>query len=242
LKKTWPAEGRRAKPINVKGFDEREATRLCAAAPSSLICAAARGQGSKRRTHKMRVSPSHTGIAMSLHDVTPGARAPDEFNVIIEIPMNADPIKYEVDKATGALFVDRFMSTSMHYPCNYGYVPQTLSDDGDPVDVLVITPFPLHPGVVVTCRPIGMLKMRDEAGGDAKLLAVPIDKILPIYQHWQKPEDMNDLRLHQITHFFEHYKDLEPGKWVKVEGWEGPESARKEIRDSIASYRDRAKS
>jgi inorganic pyrophosphatase len=179
---------------------------------------------------------------MSLHAVTPGARAPDEFNVIIEIPMNADPIKYEVDKATGALFVDRFMSTSMHYPCNYGYIPQTLSDDGDPVDVLVITPFPLFPGVVVTCRPIGMLKMSDEAGGDAKLLAVPIDKILPIYQHWQKPEDMNDLRLHQITHFFEHYKDLEPGKWVKVEGWEGPESARTEIRNGIASYRSRATS
>jgi len=179
---------------------------------------------------------------MSLQDVTPGARAPDEFNVIIEIPMNALPIKYEVDKASGALFVDRFMSTAMHYPCNYGYVPQTLSDDGDPVDVLVITPFPLSLGVVVTCRPIGMLKMRDEAGGDAKLLAVPIDKILPIYQHWQKPEDMNDLRLHQITHFFEHYKDLEPGKWVKVEGWEGPESARTEIREGILSYRNRAKS
>jgi inorganic pyrophosphatase len=178
---------------------------------------------------------------MSLQDVTPGARAPDEFNVIIEIPMNADPIKYEVDKSSGALFVDRFMSTAMHYPCNYGYVPQTLSDDGDPVDVLVITPFPLFPGVVVTCRPIGMLKMSDEAGGDAKLLAVPIDKILPIYQHWQKPEDMNDLRLQQITHFFEHYKDLEPGKWVKVEGWEGPESARTEIREGIRSYRDRAK-
>ena len=99
--------------------------------------------------------------------------------MIIEIPMNADPIKYEVDKESGAMFVDRFMSTAMHYPCNYGYVPQTLSDDGDPVDVLVITPFPLAPGVVVTCRPIGMLKMEDEAGGDAKLLAVPIDKILP---------------------------------------------------------------
>ena len=175
---------------------------------------------------------------MSLQDVNPGARAPDEFNVIIEIPMNADPIKYEVDKESGALFVDRFMSTSMHYPCNYGYVPQTLSGDGDPVDVLVITPFPLHPGVVVTCRPIGMLKMRDEAGGDAKLLAVPIDKILPIYQHWQKPEDMNDLRLQQITHFFEHYKDLEPGKWVKVEGWEGPESAKQEILAGIAAYRN----
>ena len=178
---------------------------------------------------------------MSLHDVTPGARAPDEFNVIIEIPMNADPIKYEVDKASGALFVDRFMSTAMHYPCNYGYVPQTLSDDGDPVDVLVITPFPLFPGVVVTCRPIGMLKMRDEAGGDAKLLAVPIDKILPIYQHWQKPEDMNDLRLQQITHFFEHYKDLEPGKWVKVEGWEGPDAAKAEILAGVKTYTEQGK-
>src|SRR6476661_8905933 len=193
---------------------------------------------------KIRVFPSASrerAAAMSLHNVTPGANAPDEFNVIIEIPMAADPIKYEVDKETGAIFVDRFMSTAMHYPCNYGYIPQTLSDDGDPVDVLVITPYPLIPGVVVTCRPIGMLKMRDEAGGDAKLLAVPIDKILPIYQHWQKPEDMHDRRLQQITHFFEHYKDLEPGKWVKVEGWEGPESARTEIREGILSYRNRAK-
>ena len=173
---------------------------------------------------------------MSLHNVTPGTKAPDEFNVIIEIPMNADPIKYEVDKESGAMFVDRFMSTAMHYPCNYGYVPRTLSDDGDPVDVLVITPFPLGPGVVVTCRPIGMLKMEDEAGGDAKLLAVPIDKILPIYKHWQKPADMNELRLKQIQHFFEHYKDLEPGKWVKISGWDGPDAARAEVQNGIASY------
>ena len=115
---------------------------------------------------------------------------PNDFNVIIEIPMNADPIKYEVDKESGAIFVDRFMGTAMHYPCNYGYVPNTLSDDGDPCDVLVITPFPLIPGVVVRCRAIGVLKMTDEAGGDAKVLAVPVDKILPIYSHWQKPEDM----------------------------------------------------
>ena len=173
---------------------------------------------------------------MSLQQDTPGANAPDEYNVIIEIPMAADPIKYEVDKASGAIFVDRFMSTAMHYPCNYGYIPQTLSDDGDPVDVLVITPYPLIPGVVVTCRAIGVLNMEDEAGGDAKLLAVPIDKILSIYTHWQKPEDMNDLRLQQIQHFFEHYKDLEPGKWVKVTGWEGPEAARDEIRAGIAAY------
>jgi inorganic pyrophosphatase len=173
---------------------------------------------------------------MSLQQVTPGAKAPDEFNVIIEIPMNADPIKYEVDKESGAIFVDRFMGTSMHYPCNYGYIPQTISDDGDPVDVLVITPYPLIPGVVVTCRPIGVLKMEDEAGGDAKLLAVPIDKVLPIYTHWQKPEDMNELRLNQIQHFFEHYKDLEKGKWVKIMGWEGPEGAREEVRNGMAAY------
>jgi inorganic pyrophosphatase len=178
---------------------------------------------------------------MSLHNVTPGERAPDEFNVIIEIPMNADPIKYEVDEATGALFVDRFMGTAMHYPCNYGYIPQTVADDGDPVDVLVITPYPLIPSVVVACRPIGILKMEDEAGGDNKLLAVPVDRILPIYTHWQKPEDMNALRLQQVTHFFEHYKDLEKGKWVRVKGWEGPDSARDEIRTGMANFAARGK-
>jgi inorganic pyrophosphatase len=174
--------------------------------------------------------------AMSLHDVTPGAKVPHEFNVIIEIPMNADPIKYEVDKASGAIFVDRFMTTSMHYPCNYGYIPRTLADDGDPVDVLVITPYPLSPGVVVTCRPLGVLKMDDEAGGDAKLLAVPIDKVLPIYSHWKKFEDINPMRLKTIQHFFEHYKDLEAGKWVKVVGWEGVESANKEVTDGLKNY------
>ena len=173
---------------------------------------------------------------MSLHDVTPGAKLPDEFNVIIEIPMNADPIKYEVDKASGAIFVDRFMTTSMHYPCNYGYVPRTLADDGDPVDVLVITPYPLTPGVVVTCRPLGMLRMDDEAGGDAKLIAVPIDKVLPIYSHWKTIDDINSMRLKTIQHFFEHYKDLEAGKWVKVVGWEGIESAKKEVTDGLANY------
>jgi inorganic pyrophosphatase len=173
---------------------------------------------------------------MSLDKVTPGKKAPDFFNVIIEIPMNADPIKYEVDKESGAIFVDRFMGTAMHYPCNYGYIPKTISDDGDPVDVLVITPFPLIPGVVVSCRPIGVLMMDDEAGGDAKLLAVPEDKILPIYTHWQKPEDMNELRLNQIQHFFEHYKDLEKGKWVKIKGWEGPEAAKREILEGIQRY------
>jgi inorganic pyrophosphatase len=193
------------------------------------------GEGS--RGPKIAIFSRTRKPSMSLHNVTPGAKAPDQFNVIIEIPMNADPIKYEVDKASGALFVDRFMTTAMHYPCNYGYIPQTLSDDGDPVDVLVITPFALSPGVVVTCRPIGVLKMEDEAGGDSKLLAVPIDKILPIYTHWQKPEDINQMRLKAIQHFFEHYKDLEAGKWVKIKGWEGPESAREEIRQGMKAYK-----
>jgi inorganic pyrophosphatase len=178
---------------------------------------------------------------MSLSKVTPGKNAPDTFNVIIEIPMNADPVKYEVDKESGAIFVDRFMSTSMHYPTNYGYVPQTISGDGDPVDVLVITPVPLIPGVVVTCRPIGILKMTDEAGEDGKVLAVPTDKILSIYTQWQKPEDLNPLRLKTIAHFFEHYKDLEEGKWVKINGWEGPESAKKEILEGIANFQNSLK-
>jgi inorganic pyrophosphatase len=174
---------------------------------------------------------------MSLHNVSPGNKVPEEFNVIIEIPMNADPIKYEVDEESGALFVDRFMATSMHYPCNYGYIPKTLADDGDPVDVLVITPVPLIPGVVVTCRPLGVLKMQDEAGGDNKLLAVPIDKILSVYTQWQKFDDLNPLRLKTIQHFFEHYKDLETGKWVKILGWHGPEVAREEVRAGIAAWK-----
>ncbi len=174
---------------------------------------------------------------MSLNKVPSGRDLPNDFNVIIEIPMNADPIKYEVDKESGAIFVDRFMGTAMHYPCNYGYVPNTLSADGDPVDVLVITPFPLIPGVVVRCRPIGVMKMTDESGEDAKVLAVPVDKVLSIYSHWQKPEDLNELRLRQITHFFEHYKDLEKGKWVKIDGWYGPEEAKAEILSGVASYK-----
>ncbi len=178
---------------------------------------------------------------MSLDRVDSGIDPANDFNVIIEIPMHADPIKYEVDKVTGALFVDRFVSTSMHYPCNYGYVPMTLSDDGDPVDVLVITPFALMPGVVVRCRPIGMLKMEDEAGGDTKLLAVPIDKLTPLYRHIESFRDLPELTLSQIAHFFAHYKDLEAGKWVKVQGWAGPEEARQEIAQGIRRYKKPAR-
>ena len=173
---------------------------------------------------------------MSIHDVTAGPRVPQEFNVIIEIPMAADPIKYEIDKQSGALFVDRFMMTSMHYPANYGYVPMTVADDEDPVDVLVHTPFPLLPGVVVRCRALGVLRMEDEAGGDAKLLAVPTDDICPLFMHWQNIGDVPDARLKQIQHFFEHYKDLEAGKWVKVIGWAGIDAAHAEIMDGIKRH------
>ena len=173
---------------------------------------------------------------MSLDHVTPGTKVPETFNVIIEISMNGDPIKYEVDKESGCIFVDRFMNTAMHYPTNYGYVPKTLAGDGDPVDVLVITPVPLPPGVVVPCRALGILKMEDEGGVDGKVLAVPTEKILPLYSQWQKLEDLNPMRLKAIEHFFEHYKDLDPGKWVKVLGWGDKAEAHKEIVDGIAAY------
>jgi len=173
---------------------------------------------------------------MNLERVTAGRNVPDDVNVIIEIPMNADPVKYEVDKQTGAVFVDRFMSTAMHYPCNYGYVPRTLSGDGDPVDVLVLSPFPLITGVVVRCRPVGMLRMKDEAGEDTKLLAVPIDRLTSQYRGIRSPRDLPEARLAAITHFFEHYKDLERGKWVKVQGWVGAAAAKKEILEGVARF------
>ena len=173
---------------------------------------------------------------MNLDRVGPGKEVPDEINVIIEIPAHSDPVKYEVDKDTGAMFVDRFMNTAMHYPCNYGYIPHTLSEDGDPVDVLVVTPIPLISGSVIVCRVVGVLKMIDESGPDAKLLAVPVDKLCKLYCGVKTPEDMPPLLLHQIAHFFEHYKDLEEGKWVKVKGWAGTEAARQEILESIERY------
>ena len=173
---------------------------------------------------------------MNLDRVSPGKQAPDVINVIIEIPSHSDPVKYEVDKETGAMFVDRFMNTAMHYPCNYGYIPHTLSEDGDPVDVLVVTPIPLISGSVIECRAVAMLQMTDEAGPDAKLLAVPVDKLCKSYRHIQGPGDIPETLLNQITHFFEHYKDLEAGKWVKVEGWLDGDAARKEILDSTERY------
>lgn len=160
------------------------------------------------------------------------------LSIIIAIPAHADPVKYELDKETGAMFVDRFMSTAMHYPCNYGYVPHTLSMDGDPIDVLVVTPVPLISGSVIRCRPVGVLKMTDEAGDDAKVLAIPIDKVSKSYRHLNDYTDFPQDRLETIAHFFEHYKDLDEGKWVRVEGWGGVNEAKQEILDSLQMYQD----
>lgn len=173
---------------------------------------------------------------MILDRVGPGERLPDEINVIIEIPMRGEPVKYEVDKATGAMFVDRFLDVSMVYPCNYGYVPHTLGEDGDPMDVLVPTPVPLISGAVIVCRPIGMLAMTDESGGDTKILALPVDKVYRANSHVRTPADLSEALLRRIQHFFEHYKDLEAGKWVKVEGWRGPEEAREALVESVQRH------
>lgn len=177
---------------------------------------------------------------MDFSKITPGNDVPNEINVIIEIPARGEPVKYEIDKDSGALFVDRFLGTSMYYPTNYGYVPQTLSEDGDPVDVLVVTPASLTPGAVIPSRPVGMLAMTDESGVDAKILAVPVDKLTGLYRHIQSPKDISPHTLAAITHFFEHYKDLEEGKWVKIDGWQGADAAMQEIMNSIKKYQETA--
>lgn len=172
---------------------------------------------------------------MSLLDVPAGRDVPNEVNVIIEIPAQSEAVKYEIDKETGALMVDRFMGTAMHYPCNYGFIPQTLGEDGDPLDVLVVTPLPLRATSVIRCRLVGVLDMTDESGRDEKLVAVPIKKVTPIYEDVQEATDLPQLTLDQIKHFFEHYKDLEPGKWVKVENWRDAAAARGVVMDGITA-------
>jgi inorganic pyrophosphatase len=173
---------------------------------------------------------------MGLDLVPTGSHPPDEINVIIEIPKDAEPVKYEVDKASGAIFVDRVLSTPMRYPCNYGYVPRTLCGDGDPADVLVLMPLALIPGSVIRVRPVGVLMMSDEAGADEKILAVPVPKVFPSYEHMA---DIGDVPQHwrdRIGYFFEHYKDLEPGKWVKLDGWGGATDAKRILLESIERY------
>ncbi len=174
---------------------------------------------------------------MSLNDVPAGKDVPNDVNVIIEIPAMAEPVKYEIDKETGTLVVDRFMGTSMHYPCNYGYIPNTLGDDGDPVDVLVVTPIPLRHASVINCRLIGVLSMTDESGRDEKLVAVPVSKLTPLYNDVKEATDLPPLVLEQIKHFFEHYKDLEPGKWVKVEEWGDADTAREVAMKGVAAVK-----
>jgi len=173
---------------------------------------------------------------MSWELVPTGRDVPNDVNVIIEIPMNSEPVKYEVDKKSGAIFVDRILTTPMRYPCNYGYVPHTLCGDGDPVDALVMMPFPLIPGSVINCRPIGMLEMKDEAGADEKIVVVPTTRISPLYRDVSTVRELAAPIRDQIAHFFQHYKDLEKGKWVKIEGWHGPNDAKRAIADSVERF------
>ncbi len=173
---------------------------------------------------------------MNLDRVTAGKNPPHEVNVVIEIPIHGPPVKYELDKESGAMFVDRFLNTSMHYPCNYGYIPKTLAKDGDPVDVIVMTPMPIIHGAVVPCRPIGVLKMTDEAGDDSKLMCIPLDSVSKFNRNINSYKDVQPALLDQITHFFEHYKDLEPNKWVKIDGWYEVEQAKNEILEAMEAY------
>lgn len=169
-------------------------------------------------------------------DKIPAKTKDDHFNVIIEIPMNDNPVKYEFDKEAGAIFVDRFMQVPMFYPYNYGFIPHTLSDDGDPADVLVMTQYPVIPGAVIKVRPVAVLMMEDESGKDEKILAVPATKLDITYENIKDIEDISSMVQDRIKHFFEHYKQLEKGKWVKVLGWENAHSARKIIEEAIERF------
>ncbi|MEL7490573.1 MAG: inorganic diphosphatase [Pseudomonadota bacterium] len=163
---------------------------------------------------------------MDLSKIKSGENPPDDINVVIEVPLGGEPIKYEIDKASGAMFVDRFLYTSMRYPCNYGFVPGTLAEDGDPVDVMVYGQRPLVPGAVVAARPVGVLLMEDEAGLDEKILATPSPRLTAYYDKINNYTDLPDILIERITHFFGHYKDMEPNKWVKIVGWRDANEAK----------------
>ena len=178
---------------------------------------------------------------MLLEAVSIGRNAPEEVNVIVEVPVGGEPVKYEMDKASGAMVVDRFLYTSMRYPGNYGFIPKTLSDDGDPCDVLICNQRGIIPGAIVACRPVGVLKMTDEAGGDEKILAVPVPRLTRRYEKVHNYTDLPEITIHQVQHFFEHYKDLEPTKWVKVTGWGDAAEARALIMQAAERYRAQAK-
>jgi inorganic pyrophosphatase len=170
---------------------------------------------------------------MRIEAIPAGKNPPDDINVIVEVPVGGEPIKYEMDKASGTLFVDRFLYTPMRYPGNYGFVPHTLSADGDPIDVLVCNTRAIFPGAVINCRPIGVLVMEDDGGGDEKILAVPSAKLTRRYEHIRTVSDMPGISSSQIEHFFAHYKDLEPGKWVKIDHWGDAEEAKALLRQAI---------
>ncbi|MEI8145261.1 MAG: inorganic diphosphatase [Alphaproteobacteria bacterium] len=170
---------------------------------------------------------------MRIDAISTGKNPPQEINVIVEVPVGGEPIKYEMDKEAGTLVVDRFLYTSMRYPGNYGFIPHTLSEDGDPCDVLIANQRGIIPGAIVACRPVGVLKMNDEAGGDEKIVAVPVPKLTRRYENVHEATDLPEITLKQIEHFFEHYKDLEPGKWVKVIGWGDAAEARRLIVEGI---------
>jgi inorganic pyrophosphatase len=172
-----------------------------------------------------------------LDAISIGRNPPDEVNVIVEVPVGGEPIKYEMDKAAGTLVVDRFLYTSMRYPGNYGFIPHTLSDDGDPCDVLIANQRGIVPGAIVAVRPVGVLRMQDEAGGDEKIIAVPVPRLTRRYEKVHSHTDLPEITLKQIEHFFEHYKDLESGKWVKVLGWGDAEEAKRLILEAIERAR-----
>ncbi|MDJ0894224.1 MAG: inorganic diphosphatase [Alphaproteobacteria bacterium] len=172
---------------------------------------------------------------MDISKIPVGSNPPWDINVIIEVPLGADPVKYELDKESGAIYVDRFLHTAMFYPCNYGFIPHTLADDGDPVDVLVVGRQPVIPGAVLRARPVGMLLMKDEKGMDEKVMAIPVDDLHPYYRNVSSYRDLPKILIDQITHFFAHYKDLEEGKWVEVERWAEADEAYRMIEAAIAA-------
>lgn len=179
---------------------------------------------------------------MNLDKITLGANPPYEFNVIVEIPQGGYPVKYEMEKESGAMYVDRFLNTAMTYPANYGFIPHTMAADGDPCDVLVLDRSPVVPGAVIRARPIGALVMTDEAGADDKIIAVPIDSLNPYYGWVKSPDDLPQVQRDQIAHFFQHYKDLEKGKWVAGLRWVGLDEALQLVRDGMASGKQATKS
>lgn len=170
---------------------------------------------------------------MDLRYVTAGPNPPKDIHAVIEIPLGGVPVKYEIDKKSGALYVDRFLHTAMFYPGNYGFIPQTLSTDGDPMDVMVVSQVPVVPGAIIRCRPVGALIMQDEAGGDEKILAVPVDKLNPFYTDIRDYRDLPPIICEQIAHFFQHYKDLEKGKWVTIVRWVDAEDAARMVAEGI---------